>query len=265
MRRRPTAIMPRWVLLPAALGALFILLPIVALLTRVDLEQLPSLLSSPSALAALWLSLRTALLATVLCVILGVPLALMLAQFRFPGSGALRTLILLPLVLPPVIGGIALLTTFGRQGLLGQSLEILGVQVAFSTAAVVLAQTFVSLPFMVIAVEAAIRGVQKEVVEAAVVDGAGPTQLLRSIVLPLIIPGLASGVVLAFARSLGEFGATIAFAGSLQGVTRTLPLEIYLQRETDPDAAVALSVLLILVAVVVIGITRPRSAPDALR
>ncbi len=265
MSRGPTVIMPRWVLLPAALGALFILLPIVALLTRVDLEQLPSLLSSPSALAALWLSLRTALLSTVLCVILGVPLALMLAQFRFPGSGALRTLILLPLVLPPVIGGIALLTTFGRQGLLGQSLEILGVQVAFSTAAVVLAQTFVSLPFMVIAVEAAIRGVQKEVVEAAVVDGAGPTQLLRSIVLPLIIPGLASGVVLAFARSLGEFGATIAFAGSLQGVTRTLPLEIYLQRETDPDAAVALSVLLILVAVVVIGITRPRSAPDALR
>lgn len=265
MSRRPTVIMPRWVLLPAALGALFILLPIVALLTRVDLAELPSLLSSPGALAALWLSLRTALLATALCVILGVPLALVLAQFRFPGSGVLRTLILLPLVLPPVIGGIALLTTFGRQGLLGQSLEILGVQVAFSTAAVVLAQTFVSLPFMVIAVEAAIRGVQKEVVEAAVVDGAGPTQLLRSIVLPLITPGLASGVVLAFARALGEFGATIAFAGSLQGVTRTLPLEIYLQRETDPDAAVALSVLLILVAVVVIGVTRPRTAPDALR
>ncbi|WP_218220744.1 ABC transporter permease [Nesterenkonia sp. Act20] len=265
MSRRPTVIMPRWVLFPAAIGAAFILLPIVALLTRVDPAELPFLLSSPSAVAALWLSLRTALLATVLCVILGVPLALMLSQHRFPGSGLLRTLILLPLVLPPVIGGIALLTTFGRQGLLGQSLEILGVQVAFSTAAVVLAQTFVSLPFMVIAVEAAIRGVQKEVVEAAVVDGAGPTQLLRSIVLPLITPGLASGVVLAFARSLGEFGATIAFAGSLQGVTRTLPLEIYLQRETDPDAAVALSVLLILVAVVVIGLTRPRTAPDALR
>jgi len=265
MSRRPAVMMPRWILLPAAVGAVFILLPIFALLTQVELTELPSLLSSAAALSALWLSLRTALLATVLCLVLGVPLALMLSQLRFRGSGILRTLILLPLVLPPVIGGIALLNTFGRQGLLGQSLEVLGVQIAFSTAAVVLAQTFVSLPFMVIAVEAAIRGVHKEVVEAAVVDGAGPTQLLRSIILPLIAPGLASGVVLAFARSLGEFGATIAFAGSLQGVTRTLPLEIYLQRETDPDAAVALSVLLIAVAVIVIGITRPRTAPDALR
>ncbi|GAA1138207.1 ABC transporter permease [Nesterenkonia lutea] len=265
MSRRAAAAAPRWILLPAALGAVFILLPITALLIRIELAELPALLSSAAALSALWLSLRTAVLATVLCTVLGVPLALVLSHASFKGSGALRTLILLPLVLPPVIGGIALLNTFGRQGLLGETLDVLGIQVAFSTAAVVLAQTFVSLPFMVIAVEAALRGVQKEVVEAAVVDGAGPTQLLRSIVLPLIAPGMVSGVVLAFARSLGEFGATIAFAGSLQGVTRTLPLEIYLQRETDPDAAVALSVLLIVVAVVVIGLTRPRTAPDALR
>lgn len=267
MSPRPAgrAVLPRWVLIPAAAAALFILLPLVALLTRIELAELPRLLSSEAALSALWLSLRTAVTATLLCTVLGVPLALVLSHATFRGSGILRTLILLPLVLPPVIGGIALLNTFGRQGLLGESLELLGIQIAFSTAAVVLAQTFVSLPFMVIAVESALRGVQKEVMEAAVVDGAGPTQLLRSIVLPLILPGLASGVVLAFARSLGEFGATIAFAGSLQGVTRTLPLEIYLQRETDPDAAVALSVLLILVAVVVIGLTRPRTAPDALR
>jgi molybdate transport system permease protein len=154
------------------------------------------------------------------------------------------------------VGGIALLYTFGRRGLLGESLELAGIQIAFSTAAVVLAQTFVALPFLVISLEGAVRtaGTRYDVVAATL--GARPTTVLFRVTLPLVWPGLLSGTVLSFARCLGEFGATITFAGSLQGVTRTLPLEIYLQRETDPDAAVALSFVLVAVAVLVIGLTR---------
>lgn len=237
---------------------LLILLPIIAMLTRISLADLPALLTSDSAVTALWLSIRTAAVATVLCVLLGVPMAAVLAHARFRGSGMFRALVLLPLVLPPVVGGIALLYTFGRQGLLGGALDVLGVQIAYSTTAVILAQTFVSLPFLVVTVETAIRGMERETIEAAVMDGAGPTAVLRTITLPLILPGLISGTILAFARSLGEFGATIAFAGSLQGVTRTLPLEIYLQRETDPEAAVALSLLLVVVALMVIGMASSR-------
>jgi len=164
----------------------------------------------------------------------------------------LRPLILLPLVLPPVVGGIALLYAFGRLGLIGEYLNAAGIQIAFTTMAVVLAQTFVSLPFLVLALEGAARtaGADYEVVAATL--GARPTTVWRRVSLPLLAPGLVSGAVLAFARSLGEFGATLTFAGSRQGVTRTLPLEIYLQRETDADAAVALSLLLVAVAAVVV-------------
>jgi molybdate transport system permease protein len=161
------------------------------------------------------------------------------------------------MVLPPVVGGIALLYTFGRRGLLGSELDALGVQVAFSTMAVVLAQTFVSLPFLVVSLEGALRsaGQRFEVVAASL--GASPTTVFRRVTLPLVLPGLASGATLAFARSLGEFGATITFAGSLEGTTRTLPLYIYQLRVTDPDAAVAMSLVLVVVAVVVIGLARP--------
>ncbi|ELT42718.1 NifC-like ABC-type porter/molybdate ABC transporter permease [Arthrobacter nitrophenolicus] len=198
----------------------------------------------------------------MLCIVLGVPLALVLARGRFPLLGLLRSLVLLPLVLPPVVGGIALLYTFGRQGLLGGTLDVLGLQVAFSTTAVVLAQTFVALPFLVVSLEGALRtGGQKYEAVAATL-GAPPGVVFRRVTLPLMLPGLASGAVLSFARSLGEFGATLTFAGSLQGVTRTLPLEIYLQRETDPDAAVALSLVLVAVAVAVVALAyrRPRSS-----
>jgi molybdate transport system permease protein len=163
--------------------------------------------------------------------------------------------VLLPLVLPPVVGGIALLYTFGRQGLLGRSLELAGIQIAFSTTAVVLAQAFVALPFLVVSLEGALRSAGSRYEAVAATLGARPTTVLRRVTLPLVLPGLASGAVLAFARSLGEFGATLTFAGSLQGVTRTLPLEIYLQRETDADAAVALSLLLVAVAVAVVGLS----------
>ncbi|AWB93088.1 ABC transporter permease [Aeromicrobium chenweiae] len=247
---------PRWVFVPAAAGAAFIVLPLVALATRVEWDRFLSLIGSDSSQAALWLSLRTSAASTVLCVLLGVPMALVLARTSFRGQSALRSVVLLPLVLPPVVGGIALLYTFGRKGLLGESLDVLGWQIAFSTTAVVIAQTFVSLPFMVVSLEGTLRtaGQQYEVVAATL--GARPTTVLRRVTLPLVLPGLAAGAVLSFARALGEFGATITFAGSLEGVTRTLPLEIYLQRESDPDAAVALSLLLVVVAVLVIGLVR---------
>jgi molybdate transport system permease protein len=170
----------------------------------------------------------------------------------------LRSLVLLPLVLPPVVGGIALLYTFGRRGLIGEHLELLGIRIAFSTTAVVLAQTFVALPFLVMSLEGTLRtaGTRYEAVAATL--GAPPTTVFRRVTLPLVLPGLASGTVLAFARALGEFGATLTFAGSLQGVTRTLPLEIYLQRETDADAAVALSLLLVVAALVIVVAARGR-------
>ena len=203
------------------------------------------------------LSLRTSVASTLSCIVLGVQLALVLARWDFRYLGLLRSLVLLPLVLPPVVGGLALLYTFGRRGLLGESLEALGVQIAFSTIAVVMAQTFVALPFLVVSLEGALRtaGVRYEVAAASL--GASPTTVFRRITLPLVMPGLISGAVLAFARALGEFGATITFAGSLEGTTRTLPLFIYNLRVVDPDAAVATSLVLVVVAVLVIAFARP--------
>jgi molybdate transport system permease protein len=244
--------LPVWIYLPAAIGALFVIVPLVAILLKIDWAHFIPLITSESSRAALVLSLKTAAASTAVCVLIGVPMALVLARGKFPGQSILRALVLLPLVLPPVVGGIALLYTFGRQGLLGQQLEVLGIRIAFSTTAVVLAQSFVSLPFLVVSLEGALRTAGNNYATVAATLGARPTTVLRRVTLPLVIPGLMSGAVLAFARSLGEFGATLTFAGSLQGVTRTLPLEIYLQRETDPDAAVALSLLLIVVAAVIV-------------
>lgn len=244
--------LPGWIYLPAAVGGLFVITPMVAILLRIDWPNFVSLITSESSRAALVLSLKTAAASTAVCTVVGVPMALVLARGRFPGQSVLRALVLLPLVLPPVVGGIALLYTFGRQGLLGQHLEVLGIRIAFSTSAVVLAQSFVSLPFLVVSLEGALRSAGTGYEQIAATLGATPTTVLRTVTLPLVLPGLMSGAVLAFARSLGEFGATLTFAGSLQGVTRTLPLEIYLQRETDADAAVALSLLLIVVAALIV-------------
>lgn len=243
---------PTWIFLPAAVGTLLVVVPLVAVLLQIDWADFIPLITSESSRSAMVLSLKTAGASTVVCVLLGVPMALVLARARFPGQAVLRALVLLPLVLPPVVGGIALLYTFGRQGLLGHHLELLGVRIAFSTTAVVLAQSFVSLPFLVVSLEGALRSAGSGYEHIAATLGATPTTVLRTVTLPLVLPGLVSGAVLAFARSLGEFGATLTFAGSLQGVTRTLPLEIYLQRETDPDAAIALSLLLIVVAAVIV-------------
>lgn len=249
----PTPVaLPRWVYVPAAAGVLFVALPLLALVVKVDWARFGTLVTGPDARAALLLSLRTAAASTLLCLLLGVPLALVLARHRNRVARALRPLILLPLVLPPVVGGLALLYVFGRLGLLGHYLEAAGIRIAFTTAAVVLAQTFVSLPFLVIALEGAARtaGTGYDMVAATL--GARPSVVWWQVTLPLLGPGLLSGAVLAFARAMGEFGATLTFAGSRRGVTRTMPLEIYLQREADPDAAVALSVLLIGVAAVVV-------------
>jgi molybdate transport system permease protein len=255
---------PRWLIVVAVVGGAFVLVPIASLAARVNWSEFLGLVTSESSVAAILLSLRTSAAATVLCVVFGVPMAWVLARTSFPGQRIARALVLVPLALPPVIGGIALLSTFGREGLLGGPLRGIGVQVAFSTTAVILAQAFVALPFLVLSLESGLRvaGSRYEVVAAGL--GAGPTTVLRRVTLPLVLPALLSGAVLSFARALGEFGATLAFAGSLQGVTRTLPLEIYLRRETDPDAAVALSLVLVIVSILVVAVTL-RSAPDALR
>jgi molybdate transport system permease protein len=253
--------LPRWVYLPAALATVFVALPLVAIAVKVDWSRFGALITSPASRAALLLSLRTATASTLLCLILGVPLALVLARHRGALARVLRPLILLPLVLPPVVGGIALLYVFGRLGLLGHYLDAAGIRIAFTTTAVVLAQTFVSLPFLVIALEGAARTAGSDYDTVAATLGAPPATVWWRVTLPLLAPGLVSGSVLAFARALGEFGATLTFAGSREGVTRTLPLEIYLQREGDPEAAVALSVLLIAIAaVVVVGLGARRIA-----
>ena len=256
---------PRWVVAVAAIGALFVLLPLVAMLSRVNWAEFFPLITSESSIAALWLSLRTSIAATLLCIVFGIPMAIVLARSRFPGQRLLRSLVLLPLVLPPVVGGIALLYTFGRRGLLGPSLQFLGIEIAFSTTAVILAQTFVALPFLVLSLEGALRTVGTRFEAIGATLGATPTTVLRRVTLPLVMPALISGAVLSFARALGEFGATLTFAGSLQGTTRTLPLEIYLQREVDPDAAVALSLVLVVVAVLVVGLAHQASSASLIK
>jgi len=254
--------LPSWIFVPAALGAVFIVLPLAAMATRVEWSEFFSLITSQSSVDALKLSLQTSTVSTLLCVALGVPMAMVLARASFPGQNLVRSLVLLPLVLPPVVGGIALLYTFGRKGLLGHSLDVLGIQIAFSTTAVVMAQTFVALPFLVVSLEGTLRTAGRRYEHVAATLGARPTTVLTRVTLPLVLPGLVSGAVLSFARALGEFGATLTFAGSLQGVTRTLPLEIYLQREVDPRAAVALSLVLVAVAILVVGLARgTRTAP----
>jgi molybdate transport system permease protein len=245
-------VLPRWIYVPAAIGALFVVVPLIAVAAKVDWPNFWSLVSSDSSTTALVLSLKTAAASTALCLLLGVPMAMVLARSELRVVRMARPLILLQLVLPPVVGGIALLYAFGRLGLIGEYLNAAGIRIAFTTTAVVLAQTFVSLPFLVIALEGAARtaGADYELVAATL--GAKPTTVWWRVSLPLLAPGLISGAVLAFARSLGEFGATLTFAGSREGVTRTLPLEIYLQRESDADSAVALSLLLVAVAAVVV-------------
>ena len=245
---------PRWIALPAACAVLFLLVPFIALLVRIDWGQFPHLFTQALGSQALALSLRTCLASTLACIIVGLPLALVCAHARDVWwSRFLRSMVTLPMVLPPVVAGLALLITWGRRGLIGAYLQIFGINIAFTTLAVIMAQTFVSLPFFVSSLEGALRtrGFKEERVASAL--GASPSRTLWSVTLPLMIPALVSSTALAFSRALGEFGATITFAGSLAGVTRTLPLEIYLQREESTDMALMLSVILVFVALVLVG------------
>lgn len=241
----PRAPLPAWLWLPVGLGLTFLVLPMVGVAVRVPWARLPELLTTDAARDALALSLRTCLASTAIAVVLGVPLALALARARGPLAIAARVVTTLPMVLPPVVAGLALLVTLGRRGLLGGVLGAFGLEIGFTTAAVVVAQVFVSMPYLIVAVEGALRTGERGLEEAAAQLGARPTRVLTHVTLPVMAPALASGTSLAFARALGEFGATLTFAGSLQGTTRTLPLEIYLQRETDPDVALALSIVLV--------------------
>lgn len=245
---------PRWIALPAACAVLFLLVPFIALLIRIDWVQFPHLFSQALSSQALTLSLRTCIASTLACITVGLPLALVCARARDTWwSRVLRSMVTLPMVLPPVVAGLALLITWGRRGLIGAYLQIFGINIAFTTVAVVMAQTFVSLPFFVSSLEGALRtrGFNEERVASGL--GASPSRTLWSVTLPLMIPALVSSTALAFSRALGEFGATITFAGSLAGVTRTLPLEIYLQREESTDMALMLSVILVFVALVLVG------------
>jgi molybdate transport system permease protein len=210
-------------------------------------------LFAPDVGTALRLSLECSVAAVALSVVLGVPLAWMLARVRFPGQPLVRALVTLPMVLPPVVGGVALLLAFGRRGFVGQALERLtGVTLPFTTAGAVLAEAFVAMPFLVVAVEAGIRQVDRRYEEAAATLGAGPWTRFWRVTLPLIAPSLGAGAALCWARALGEFGATITFAGNFPGRTQTMPLAVYIALETNPDGAVALSLILLAVSLVVL-------------
>lgn len=253
---------PRLLLVPAVAGAAFLVLPLVAIVVRAPWADLPAHLASPLVLDALRLSLVCATLATALCLVLGIPLALVLARSGHAVVRALRPLVALPLVLPPVVGGVSLLLLLGRRGLLGQHLDLwFGVRVPFTTAAVVLAEAFVALPFLVVAVEGALRGTDRRHEDVAATLGASRWTVLRRVTLPAVAPGLAAGTALCFARALGEFGATVTFAGSLPGVTQTMPVAVYLALEADPDAAVALALVLLAVSLAVLAALRGRWVP----
>ena len=236
------------------IAALAIVTPLIGVGLRVPWGQIPTLLGGESAQIALWLSLRTALISTLVSLILGVPLALALAH-QWPGVGLARIVVVLPMTMPPVVAGIALLATFGRRGWLGPSLQEAGISIAFSTTAVVLAQVFVSMPFLVVTLEAALRSRDRQAERMARTLGAGSLTVLVRITLPLVAPALARGTALALGRALGEFGATLTFAGSLEGTTRTMPLAIYLERESDADTAMALAVVLVVTSALVVGLT----------
>ncbi|MCW2944486.1 MAG: ABC-type molybdate transport system permease component-like protein [Actinoallomurus sp.] len=255
MSRRP----PWILLLPAVVGLAFLLLPLAGLLFRAPWSTIGTRLGRPEILDALRLSLVSATLATALCMVLGVPLAWMLARAAFPGRRLVRALVTVPLVLPPVVGGVALLLALGRQGLVGQWLaRWFGVTLPFTTAGVVLAEAFVALPFLVISVEGALRAADLRYEDAAATLGASRWTIFHRVTLPLIAPGIGAGAVLCWARALGEFGATITFAGNFPGRTQTMPLAVYLALETDPQAAIVLSLVLFAVSVIVLTGLRGR-------
>ena len=259
MSRRIRERAPRLLLVLGVVGALVFVLPLIGLLSQTPWAELGSLISSDAVLDALRISLITSTIAALISVLLGVPLAWMLARLEFPGVGVLRSIVTLPMVLPPVVGGAALLFALGRRGLVGEPLnEATGLLLPFSIWGVVLANVFVAMPFLVVTVEGALRNVDRDYEKAAATLGASPMQVFRRVTLPFIAPSLRAGIVLAWARALGEFGATVTFAGNLQGRTQTLPLAVFVALESDRDAAVAISLVLVVVSLGVLLTMRNR-------
>ncbi|MBW3627393.1 MAG: ABC transporter permease [Actinobacteria bacterium] len=247
-------------------GAALVGLPLVALVWKAPWSRAVELLAAPGALAALRLSLVSSMVAAALTVVLGLPLAWVQARVAYRGRGLVRALITLPIVLPPVSGGVALLLAFGRRGLVGQWLDRgLGLGLPFTPAGVVLAQTFVALPFLVLTTEAGLRALDTRLEDAARTLGASRAEVFRRVTLPLLAPSLAAGAALSWARALGEFGATITFAGNVAGRTQTLPLAVFLALQGDPESAVVLSLVLVAVSVAVLVGLRRHWAPGLVR
>jgi molybdate transport system permease protein len=258
-RRRVTARPPPGLLFLGAVGLALFALPLAALLVRAPWARLPALVASPVVADALRLSLISSTAAALLAVGFGIPLAWILARLEFRGRALVRGLATLPLVLPPVVGGAALLAAFGRRGLIGEPLYgATGLLLPYSIWGVILANTFVAMPFMVITVEGALRHLDTRYEGAAATLGAGRWRVFTRVTLPLIAPSLAAGAALAWARALGEFGATITFAGNLQGRTQTMPLAVFIALQHDRDTAVALSLVLVAVSLAVLVALRDR-------
>jgi molybdate transport system permease protein len=258
-RARDGGRIPAPLLVPAAIGLAFLVLPLCGLLVRAPWSALGTQLTAPGVGEALRLSLVSATLATLVSLVLGVPLAWVLARSRIRGRAVLRALVTVPLVLPPVVGGVALFLVLGRQGILGRLLyEAFGVSIPFTTTAVVLAETFVAMPFLVVSVEGALRAADARFEDVAATLGADRWTTFRRVTLPLVAPGVAAGAVLCWARALGEFGATITFAGNFPGTTQTMPLAVYLALQRDPEAAIALSLVLLAVSLATLLLLRDR-------
>ncbi|WP_299445878.1 ABC transporter permease [uncultured Phycicoccus sp.] len=246
-------------LVPAGLGVALVVLPLLGLLLRTDWGSFASNLSAPVVWPAIRLSLVTTLVTVALCFVLGTPLAWLLSRADGRAATWLRAVLTVPVVLPPVVGGVALLMAYGRRGVVGAPLfEAFGLRLPFTPTAVVLAQVFVSLPFFVLAVEGAMRAVDARYDAVAATLGATPLRIFVRVALPLAAPGIASGAALAWARALGEFGATITFAGNFAGSTQTAPLAVYVALQNDPQAALALSIAMLAVSLLVLGMLRGR-------
>jgi len=258
-RVRPGARPPLGLLPLAALAVAFLVIPFIALLQRVPWSSLSERLRDPIVTQALRLSLTSAFSAMGLSLLFGVPLAWVLARTEFPGRSLLRALVILPMVLPPVVGGAALLFAFGRRGLFGGPVfDHTGFQLPFTIWGVIAANTFVALPFLVVTVEAGLRSSDRRLEDAAATLGAGRWMVFRRVTLPMVAPSVAAGAILCWARALGEFGATVTFAGSLAGRTETMPLAVFLALQSDRDAAIALSLVLIAVSLAVLVPLRDR-------
>ncbi|MGY1638443.1 molybdate ABC transporter permease subunit [Geodermatophilus sp. SYSU D00742] len=258
-RRDRAGGVPAPLLVPALLAVAFLVLPLAGLVIRTPWADLPGQLAQPAVGQALRLSLVSATLATAVSLLLGVPLAWVLARSRIRGRSVLRALVTVPLVLPPVVGGVALFLVLGRQGIVGRWLDqAFDVTIPFTTTAVVIAETFVAMPFLVISVEGALRAADARFEDAAATLGADRWTTFRRVTLPLVAPGIAAGAVLCWARALGEFGATITFAGNFPGTTQTMPLAVYLALQRDPDAAIVLSLVLLVVSLATLLLLRDR-------